>query len=113
MPHFEGLTVKDMLQFAEDYPEVADCLPDRQQELSKVPRDYITCVCNTKIGDPFQQWVKAKLDAREEEIIRDQNQAIDLDEETAAIVRASKSLAGKYHKEGAPEQCHRTGECCF
>ena len=38
VPQYENLTVKEFLLFACDYPFVTMCLPDRKQEIEKLPR---------------------------------------------------------------------------
>ncbi len=95
VPHYEGLTIEDILKFAKDYPAVGVVLPQVEREVKRLPRDYITMVCNTKIGEPFREWVKAKQDQREEDIIAKQHQAVEMDPEIAAKIHASKSVAGK------------------
>ena len=64
--------------------------------MKRLPRDYITMVCNTKIGEPFRKWVQANMDKREEAIIQKQRQAIEVDPAVAAKILASKSVAGKW-----------------
>ena len=59
VPHYEGLTIEDMLSFARPYPNVLACLPIEQREIEKLPREYISNVCHTLIGQPFVQWVQA------------------------------------------------------
>jgi len=38
VPQYEHLTIPEFLNFASDYPFVTMCLPDRKQELEKLPR---------------------------------------------------------------------------
>ena len=44
IPHYEGLTVKDILEFGELYPDFTNALPSRQLEIDKLPRDYLNQV---------------------------------------------------------------------
>ena len=50
IPHFEGLTIKQMLFHAKATPEVALCLPAEDREIDKLPRQYIANVIFTVIG---------------------------------------------------------------
>ena len=56
IPSFEGLTIKDLLFYANMYPEVMNALPSGD-ELNKVPRQYIADIIYTMVGEPFHQWV--------------------------------------------------------
>ena len=63
-PHYEGLTTNDMLAFAADYPKVYQALPEEEREVKKLPRDYVTTLCYTLIGNPFIEWVESQINAR-------------------------------------------------
>ena len=53
VPHFEGLTVADCLTFAQAHPSVFHALPP-DNELTKLPRQYIINVIYTLVGKPFE-----------------------------------------------------------
>ena len=57
VPQFETLTIDEFLKYASDYPFVTMCLPDRKQELDKLPRQYLINIIYTKVGEPFKKWV--------------------------------------------------------
>ena len=57
VPQFEGLTISDFLQFAKVYPEVARALPP-ENEILKLPRQYVINVIYTLVGVPFETWVQ-------------------------------------------------------
>ena len=52
VPHFEGLTVEDFLEYAEQYPRVALYLPPGK-EIVKLPRQFIINVIYTNVGETF------------------------------------------------------------
>ena len=58
VPQFEGLSIKDMQTFAEQYPGVSRYLPI-EKEAEKLPRQYIANLIYTVVGNPFSVWVKA------------------------------------------------------
>ena len=43
-------------------------MPDRKQELEKLPRQYIINVIYTKVGEPFKKWVDARVGERHEKV---------------------------------------------
>ena len=49
VPFYEGLTVKEMYDWAYNKPAVLNCLPC-EKELMKMPREYIANVIYTKVG---------------------------------------------------------------
>ena len=57
VPHFEGLTMATMLEYASQHQEVIKYLPDIEREIEKLPRAYIANLVYTVVGDPFKTWV--------------------------------------------------------
>ena len=66
IPHFEGLKIETILEYAADYPEVMRALPILERERLKLPRQYIANVIYTIIGEPFKAWVAQRVDERHE-----------------------------------------------
>ena len=95
VPQYEGLTIEDMLSFASAHPQVREALPLEQREIDKLPREYISNVCHTLIGDSFKNWVDAQIRARNQKIKDQQNVLVDLDPEIARLFQASTSVSGK------------------
>jgi len=62
-------------------------LPDDRKETLKFPRSYLANVIHTICGDPFAQWTKARIQARNAKVTQDRNLDIDLDPEIAQIYR--------------------------
>ena len=58
IPHFEGLKMETMLEYAESRQNVMDALPAVKREREKLPRQYLANVIYTIVGDPFKQWVQ-------------------------------------------------------
>ena len=57
IPQYEGLAVKDKLNFLVGNPLIGQYFPEGK-ELLKLPRDWIANVANTVVGKPFEKWVK-------------------------------------------------------
>jgi hypothetical protein len=74
VPQFEGLSVEEMLKFAAAYPEVVRTLPAEEREVAKLHRAYVANVIYTLVGQPFQQWIDAIMEARNRRIQQDHKQ---------------------------------------
>ena len=94
IPHFEGLKIEAMLEFAAGYNSVMQALPLTQREREKLPRGYLANIIYTIIGDDFKTWVNRLVDIRHEQR-RQQEDMIHLDPEIAQIFNQSNAVAGK------------------
>jgi hypothetical protein len=63
-PHYKGLAIEHMLEFATRYPAVAKALPEEHREILKLHRDYVSTVIYTIVGKPFVTWVEERITAR-------------------------------------------------
>jgi hypothetical protein len=64
VPQFKYLTFDTMVEFAEAYPDVFNYLPDKR-DMYRIPRQFLINILTTKIGDPFDKWVKTQTDIRD------------------------------------------------
>ena len=64
LPYYDGLTIETMLSFAEGYKkgEAMRALPEDKREILKLPRQYISDVLYTMIGEDFQKWSNEIID---------------------------------------------------
>ena len=85
VPQYEQLTIDEFLKFASDYPFVTMCLPERKQEIDKLPRQYLLNIIYTKVGDPFKKWVEARTGIRHEKVKEEGDLYIELDPEIAKV----------------------------
>ena len=93
---YEGLANKNILQFLDDsYPHVYDYLPERKIELPKVPKQWFVNVCATILEGRFSNWVKDRSDYRHENLIKKQNQTIEMDKEMYEKFKQSKAISSK------------------
>ena len=96
IPQFEGLTIKNMLEYAQKVPAVMKALPTGEKEIEKLPRQYIANIIHTIVGKPFQVWIDTQLEARNAELAEKKEMFIELDPEIEAIFKASTSVSGKF-----------------
>ena len=68
MPYYEGLTIKDIVNWAQEIDErkVLDYLPMTSKEILKMPRAYIGNILYTVLGQQFDDWVQLKIKERNE-----------------------------------------------
>ena len=83
---YKGLRIEDMLEFAEDYPDVALALPLEPREILKLHRDYISTLIYTLVGDPFSDWVEEQTKTRNKYVEDKQDMHVHLDPEIAQIL---------------------------
>ena len=82
VPHYEFLTVKDLLGFAREYPAVMNALPI-EKEIHKLTRQYLINVIYTIVGDNFVEWVNERVEKRNKKIKEEGKMMIDIDPEVA------------------------------
>ena len=70
-------------------------LPIAKKEIDKLPRQYLANVIYTLVGKPFDAWVEARIEARNQKIKEKGQMQIELDPEIAAIFHASTAVSGK------------------
>ena len=57
VPQYEGLYLRDIAEFCEQHPNIANYMPD-EPDLPKTPKQWIINVCAAVLGQPFKAWVK-------------------------------------------------------
>ena len=64
VPHFEGLKVETMMEWAQDYPDVMKAFPTVKRERDDLPRSYVANVINTLKHNEFSAWVNKLVNER-------------------------------------------------
>ena len=82
-----------MLEFAEDYPDVALALPIEPREILKLHRDYISTLIYTLVGDEFSDWVEEQTKTRNKYVEDKKDTNVHLDPDIARILQASTSIS--------------------
>ena len=78
------------------YDKVGHYLP-HTNEIPKLPKQWISNVCATVLQDIFTDWVKEKVEERNESLVIKKGLAIDMDPEIAAVFQSSTKTSGKYN----------------
>ena len=95
LPHFEGLTIATILEWAGQHNNGAAlrALPSVRAEVEKLPRQYIANVIYTIAGEPFKEWCQEQIEARNRLRTQEHDMIIDMDPEIAKIFKASTSVS--------------------
>ena len=66
IPYFDGLNIENMLEWARQFNNgsALEALPATENEILKLPREYLGNVIYTMCGQPFQDWVQEKVNER-------------------------------------------------
>jgi len=94
IPQYETLTLKEMLGFLQQHRQVLQYLPIAK-EVVKLPKQFVANVIYTVVGDPFADWVKERVEARNAKIVQVQNLAIDMDPDVYAAFANSTAISSK------------------
>ena len=57
IPHYKGLTIETMLEFASDYDKISQALPSESREVMKLARAYVANIIYTLVDQAFADWV--------------------------------------------------------
>ena len=67
-----------MAGFVSNHPRVNAYLPNGK-EILKMPKAWIACVINTVMGETFSDWVKQQINTRNEKLLVEKGNAIEMD----------------------------------
>ena len=90
---YEGLYVEQLIEYAKLHQNVMECLPAVEVELKKLSKNYISSVIYTRVGQPFKDWVDARMAERNQRIAEQQNKIVWLDPDVAAAFRNSTTIS--------------------
>ena len=89
VPYYDVLKVDNMLEFAMDYPAAIKHLPTDMKEIKKMPRNYISNVLYTVIGEPFRSWVYTLMEQRNRDVAFKDEDYAQLEPEIYALFKNS------------------------
>ena len=92
VPFYENLTLEQIIAQLDGHREVFGYLPDGK-ELRKVPRQWICNIIATIIGVPFVEWVQARINERNAQIVEEKQLAIPMDKDILAAFNASTAVS--------------------
>ena len=97
MPHYDGLSIKKMMEFAGECKEGAALkyLPKDQLDVDRLPRQYVINVLYTVCGEEFEHWINKTIEARNDGIVKQRDLLIEMDPTIAKIFHQSTSVSSK------------------
>ena len=95
VPQYEGLGIKEFLQQAAKYPEVARFLPEPDEQ-RKLPRQWVINLVYTLGGKSFADWVLEHIETRNSKLVQQRKMAISMDPEILRAFQASSHVSSKY-----------------
>ena len=99
LPQYDGLTMEDLLTYARQREDVMRALPAVQHEILKLPKKYVAEVILNIVGDPFEEWVSAQINARNAKYKEEHEENLDLDSSVEEVFQNSTTVASKYAAE--------------
>ena len=84
-----------ILDFGLSYAAVVKALPILR-EVRKMPRQYICNVVYTLVGNPFREWMMARVKEHDHQIAIKQNLLVQFDPKIAAAFAKSSMISRKF-----------------
>ena len=95
VPQYESLTLDKIIGFLKDnHEDVLDYLPPAN-EIHKISKEWICNIITTRLGTTFTDWLKERIDERNERVVERGEMNIELDPDVAAAFRASTAVSCK------------------
>ena len=92
VPQYEGLTVKDLMKFAETEFDIHKFLPE--YDYHKDPnRSWLCNIINTIITEKFNKFIDKKIKERNKKLITSQNLTVNAKEEFIKIFKNSQAIS--------------------
>ena len=97
MPHYDNLTIEKIRAFTSTKQfDIDSHLPD-PIEIHKVSREWICNVIATVMGTVFTDWVRERINKRNEEVKDKGDMNIELDADIAEAFKNSTAVSCKCH----------------
>ena len=78
IPQYETLSVKEIRKFIAANTQCLVYLPE-EQEWDKLPKQWMSNVIHTTVGDSFSHWVKERIEARNAGVVKEKKHTINMD----------------------------------
>ena len=79
MPQYESLSIKEIKRFLQNHPQCFDFYPADRKEIDRLPKQWIANVAATVIGAPFRDWVKNRINERNQTMATTKNLFVQMD----------------------------------
>ena len=93
-PFYSTITCEEILKFGAQSQEFVNHLPEAS-EWNRLPRQFLLNLAATVIGEPFEKWVSAQIEACNAKIAKDQNLMVDLDPDVYRAFMNSSHVSSK------------------
>ena len=87
--------LKDISNFLQKHEEAFDYFPDGREQ-AKLPKQWVVNVACTLLGKPFNDWIKEKINNRNEKVAIERDVMISVDPEIAAAFNGSTAVSRKF-----------------
>ena len=96
IPQYKSLSVERLYDFMSNYPDTFKYYPV-QQEIYRLPKEWIANVAYSILGDLFSDWVHEQIEENHEKFMEKHQLGIDMDPEVHQAFLASTAISSKYH----------------
>ena len=76
------------------HPSIGERHPD-MIEVPRLPKEFLGNVAFTVLGDVFGDWVKQQIESRNEKVLVERNNAIEMDPEMAEAFKSYAAVSSK------------------
>ena len=94
MPQYEGLAFDDIVKYMKMNRATHAYMPE-EREVFKLPKQWVINVTYSVMGSEFSDWVRERIDARNQNIVSDRNLIINMDPQIAEAFKKSTSVSRK------------------
>ena len=102
VPQYEGLGIKEILAEAKRHEVVLQHLP-HEDDLKRLPRQWIINCAYTLLNKPFADWVQERTEARNQKLIDEHEMGINIDPQIMRCFEASTHVSSKSKLGSIPE----------
>ena len=92
VPQYETLKLEEIYLFMKSKSTCYNYFPI-EKEMKKLPKQWIVNVLYTALGDAFGDWVKGRIESRNEKVVKEKNLLIDMDPAVAAAFTNSSAVS--------------------
>ena len=92
VPAYETLKLEEIFSFFLQHQAVIQFMPE-DKELRRMPKQWVCNVGATVIGQPFLDWVMARVMQRNAQVTKEKNLLISMDSAVAAAFHTSTSVS--------------------
>ena len=92
VPQYETLKLEEIYKFMDTKPSCKHYFPI-EKEMRKLPKQWIVNVLFSVQNQAFGDWVKERIESRNEKVVKEKNLLIDMDPAVAAAFTNSTAVS--------------------